>query len=240
MNKFMQEALKEAEKARLAGDIPVGCVIVKDGEIIARSYNEREAKKAPTAHAECIAIERAAKALHDWRLSDCDLYVNLEPCAMCAGAIINARMRRVYFGAYDGEYGAAGGKIDLFTEFSGVKTCVLGGIMEKECEKTMEDFFLALRQRKEIAEKTEDGYRITAYRDAEVKDGEEAVFSVSCNESSISLCFQKAFLGEIILPMPQSAYVTVKGEKQKAAEGELKIKGNFSNQERINIEFEKN
>lgn len=139
---FMNEALQEAQKAFDEGEIPVGAVIVKNGIIIARAHNMREDTNNPLAHAECLAIEQAAKVIGDWRLSDCELYVTLEPCIMCAGAIINSRIKRLYFGAYDKEAGAAGGKIDVFDR----QHEVYGGIMENVCAQILVDFFR--RQRK--------------------------------------------------------------------------------------------
>lgn len=145
-NKFMEIALKEAKIAAQEGEMPVGAVIVKDGEVIATGHNLRNVSHDPTLHAEIVAIRKAAEILSDWRLSDCDLYVTLEPCVMCSGAIINSRMRSVYFGAYDIEYGAAGGRIDLFSKaYFGSTTKVYGGIMEDECTTMLKGFFASLR-----------------------------------------------------------------------------------------------
>ncbi|MBQ7876193.1 MAG: nucleoside deaminase [Clostridia bacterium] len=147
-NRFMTEAMKEAQIALEIGEIPIGAVIVKDNEIIARGHNLRQTMRDATLHAEVVAIQAACKVLGDWRLDDCDIYVTLEPCTMCAGAIINARMRRVFFGAYDPEYGGSGGKIDLFAPcYFGSKTEVYGGIMEKECTDFLNDFFKSIRQK---------------------------------------------------------------------------------------------
>lgn len=148
-NRFMEEALKEARIALEKGEIPIGAVIVRNGEIIARGHNLRQTERDATLHAEIVAIKEACKVLNDWRLDDCDLYVTLEPCTMCSGAIINARMRSVYFGAYDAEYGGAGGKIDLFAScYFGSKTTVYAGIMEKECTDFLNEFFKSIRQKK--------------------------------------------------------------------------------------------
>lgn len=148
-NKFMKIALEEAEIAAKEGEMPVGAVVVKDGEVIATGHNLRNVSHDPTLHAEIVAIRKAAEILSDWRLSDCDLYVTLEPCVMCSGAIINSRMRSVYFGAYDAEYGAAGGRIDLFSNsYFGSTTKVYGGIMEDECTTMLKDFFASLRENK--------------------------------------------------------------------------------------------
>ncbi len=145
-NKFMKIALLEAHKAIEEGEMPVGAVVVKDGEVIAIGHNVRNELHDPTLHAEIVAIRKACELLKDWRLTDCDLYVTLEPCVMCSGAIINSRMRSVYFGAYDPEYGAAGGRIDLFSKsYFGSTTNVYGGIMEEECSSMLKDFFSSLR-----------------------------------------------------------------------------------------------
>lgn len=148
-NKFMMLALEEAEIAAKEGEMPVGAVIVRNGEVIATGHNLRNVSHDPTLHAEIVAIRKAAEILSDWRLSDCDLYVTLEPCVMCSGAIINSRMRSVYFGAYDAEYGAAGGRIDLFSKsYFGSTTKVYAGIMEDECASMLKDFFASLRENK--------------------------------------------------------------------------------------------
>ena len=147
-NRFMEEALKEAHIALEKGEIPIGAVIVRNGEIIARGHNLRQTERDATLHAEIVAIREACKVLCDWRLDDCDLYVTLEPCTMCSGAIINARMKSVYFGAFDPEYGGAGGKIDLFAPcYFGSKTQVYAGIMEKECTDFLNEFFKSIRQK---------------------------------------------------------------------------------------------
>ncbi len=145
-NRFMKIALQEARKAIEEGEMPVGAVVVKDGEVISIGHNVRNELHDPTLHAEIVAIREACELLKDWRLTDCDLYVTLEPCVMCSGAIINSRMRSVYFGAYDPEYGAAGGRIDLFSKsYFGSTTDVYGGIMEEECSSMLKDFFASLR-----------------------------------------------------------------------------------------------
>ncbi|MBE7034207.1 MAG: nucleoside deaminase [Ruminococcaceae bacterium] len=148
-NKFMKIALQEAQKAIEEGEMPVGAVVVKDGEVIATGHNVRNELHDPTLHAEIVAIRKACEILEDWRLTDCDLYVTLEPCVMCSGTIINSRMRSVYFGAYDPEYGAAGGRIDLFSKaYFGSNTSVYGGIMEEECSSMLKNFFASLREGK--------------------------------------------------------------------------------------------
>ena len=148
-NKFMKIALEEAHRAIDEGEMPVGAVVVKNGEVIATGHNVRNKEHDPTLHAEIVAIRKACDLLSDWRLTDCDIYVTLEPCVMCAGAIINSRMNSVYFGAYDAEYGAAGGRIDLFSKsYFGSNTAVYGGIMEEECNSMLKNFFASLREGK--------------------------------------------------------------------------------------------
>ena len=145
----MRLALNEAQKAIEEGEMPVGAVIVRDGQVIATGHNVRNVTHDPTLHAEIVAIRKACEKVGDWRLSDCDLYVTLEPCVMCSGAIINSRMRSVYFGAYDAEYGGAGGRIDLFSKsYFGSNTRVYGGIMEEECTSMLKSFFASLREGK--------------------------------------------------------------------------------------------
>ncbi len=143
---FMRLAIAEAEKALAIGEIPVGAVVVRGGRVIGSGHNLRERDKNPLLHAELIAISRAAEAVGDWRLNGCDIYVTLEPCVMCSGAILSARMDNVIFGAYDPEYGAAGGRLDLFARrcYGGV-TRVVGGVMENECAEILNRFFSAIR-----------------------------------------------------------------------------------------------
>lgn len=145
--RFMKEALKEAKKARDKLEVPVGAVIVKDGKIIARGYNQKETKKDTIKHAEIIAIEKASKKLDSWRLNDCEMYVTLEPCPMCAGAIINSRIRKIYIGTLDEKTGAAGSVLDLFSDYKfNHKVEVEKDIMQKECENILKDFFKFLRK----------------------------------------------------------------------------------------------
>ena len=146
--KFMKEALKEAQKAYDKLEVPVGCVIVKDGKIIARAHNLKETKKDTTKHAEIIAIEKASKKIDAWRLLDCDMYVTLEPCSMCAGAIINSRIRNLYIGTMDKKTGAAGSVLNLFDDFTfNHKVTVETGILQAQCEKILKDVFKELRKR---------------------------------------------------------------------------------------------
>lgn len=142
---YMREALKEAFKCLDTGDVPIGCVIVKNGEIIARGHNTREAFHTALGHAEINAIENACKSIGSWRLENCAIYVTLEPCPMCAGAIINSRIGEVYFGAYDKKGGAVGGIINLFEENFNHKPKVQGGILKDECALILQNFFAKLR-----------------------------------------------------------------------------------------------
>ena len=143
--RWMREALALADEAAAAGEVPVGCVIVREGRIVGRGRNRREEKHSALAHAEIEAIGEACKALGDWRLSDCSLYVTLEPCPMCAGAILNARLKQVCFGARDEKTGSCGSVLNLFEENYGYRPAVYGGILEAECLERMRSFFQSLR-----------------------------------------------------------------------------------------------
>ena len=143
---YMQQALALAREAAAAGEVPVGCVIVHRGEVIGRGRNRREEKQAVSSHAEMEAMAQANAALGSWRLDECELYVTLEPCPMCAGAIINARIPRVYYGARDREMGACGGVLNLFMERFPHHPALVGGIMAEECARVLSDFFGALRR----------------------------------------------------------------------------------------------
>ena len=148
--KFMREALKEAKKAYEKLEVPVGCVIVKDGKIISRGHNLKETKKDTTKHAEIIAIQKASKKLNSWRLLDCEMYITLEPCSMCAGGIINSRIKKIYIGALDEKTGAAGSVLDLFHDYTfNHKVEVETGILQEDCEKILKDFFKELRKSKQ-------------------------------------------------------------------------------------------
>ena len=142
---YMEKALELARQAAQAGEVPVGCVIVRNGEIVAVGRNCRETDKTALGHAEIQAIDAACKALGGWRLWDCTLYVTLEPCCMCAGAIINARIPRVVFGARDEKYGACGSVCDLFSMDFNHKPQVTAGVLEEESKALMEEFFRDLR-----------------------------------------------------------------------------------------------
>ncbi len=139
---MMERAIELAKKVN--GEIPVAAVIVKDGEVISSAVNSKEKDSDVTAHAEILAIRAAEKKLNNWRLEDCEMYVTLEPCPMCAWAIIQARLKAVYFGSYDLQYGALGSKIDLRT-FCNSKLKVYGGIMEEKCDIILEKFFQVIR-----------------------------------------------------------------------------------------------
>ena len=146
---WMNEALRLAGKAYREGEIPVGAVIVQKNKIIGRGYNQRERLKDPTAHAEILAITAAAGTLEDWRLTDCTLYVTKEPCPMCAGAIINSRMRLLVFGAYDEEKGCCGSLYQLCGDRRlDSKTAVKGGVEEEKCTAILQEFFQTKRNPK--------------------------------------------------------------------------------------------
>lgn len=147
--KFMKEALKEAKKSYQKDEIPVGAVIVKDGRIIARGHNIKETKTDPTKHAEIIAIQKASKKLQTWRLSGCTMYVTLEPCSMCAGSLIQARIDKVVIGTMDEKTGACGSVLNLLSDYKFNHTVqVETGIMQEECKKILQQFFKELRARK--------------------------------------------------------------------------------------------
>jgi len=145
----MQEALKEAEKAAEINEIPIGCVIVCEGEIIARAHNRRTVEKNSLKHAEIIAINEACAVIGDWRLENCHMFVTVEPCPMCAGAVLLARMKSLSFGAWNKKAGACGSVIDLLAHDGfNHKVLVNAGVMEAECAALMSRFFARLRQEK--------------------------------------------------------------------------------------------
>ena len=145
--KFMKEALKEAKKAYDKLEVPVGAVIVKDGKIISRAHNLKETKCDTTNHAEILAIQKASKKLKSWRLLDCEMYITLEPCSMCAGAIINSRIKKVYIGASDEKTGAVGSVLNLFEDYKFNHNVEFEkGILRQECEDILKDFFKKLRK----------------------------------------------------------------------------------------------
>lgn len=144
---MMNAAIEEAKAAALLGEVPIGAVIAQNGVIIARGHNLRETGKHALAHAEIVAIDNACKALGGWRLPNCTLYVTLEPCPMCAGAIINSRIDRVVFGAYDQRAGSLGSLIDLSKVKYNHSPQLCGGVMAEECAALLTDFFKSLRQK---------------------------------------------------------------------------------------------
>ena len=142
---YMRAALALAEEAAAHGEVPVGCVIVYQGEIVGRGRNRREEKQSAVSHAETEAIADANAHLGSWRLEDCTLYVTLEPCPMCAGAILNARIARVFYGARDEAMGACGGVLNLFMERFANPSALVGGILAEECRAVLARFFQKLR-----------------------------------------------------------------------------------------------
>ncbi|MDE0564347.1 tRNA adenosine(34) deaminase TadA [Exiguobacterium sp. B2(2022)] len=147
--RFMQLAIEEAKKAEVIGEVPIGCVIVKGDEVIATGHNRRETDLLAAAHAEMIAIEAANEALGNWRLEDCELYVTLEPCPMCAGAIVLSRVKRVIFGAHDPKGGCCGTLMNLVQdERFNHQADVTENVLAEECGRLLTDFFRTLRERK--------------------------------------------------------------------------------------------
>ena len=145
--KYMLEALKEAELAKLEDEVPIGCVIVKDDQIIARAHNQREVTNNPLGHAETLAIKKASEVLNDWQLVDCDLYVTIEPCIMCGGAIIQSRIRKVIYGAPDLKGGAFGSSINILdAQNINHRPEIVKGILEEECTKIIKDYFKSKRK----------------------------------------------------------------------------------------------
>jgi len=146
---FMSMALEEARKAEAIGEVPIGCVIVKDGEVIASAHNKRETTQQPTAHAEILAIQTASEKLGTWRLTDCDLYVTLEPCPMCAGAILQARIKTVVYGASDPKAGCCGTLMNLLEDQRFNHMCeVIPGVCAEACGEILTQFFRRLREKK--------------------------------------------------------------------------------------------
>lgn len=145
-NKFMQAALKCAKKAFEEGEVPIGAVVVCDGKIISRGHNRRTKRQIATAHAEIEAIEKACKKLHSWRIPECEIYVTLEPCPMCMGAMLNSRIKKVYFGAYEGKGRSMTAQL-AESNLVNHKIEVEGGVMEKECAEILSSFFSAVREK---------------------------------------------------------------------------------------------
>lgn len=149
--KYMKLALKEAKKAYDKGEIPVGAIIVKDDQIIAKAHNLKEMKNDTTKHAEILAIQKASKKLNSWRLENCEMYVTLEPCSMCAGALIQSRIKKVYIGTMDYKTGACGSVLNLLKDFKFNHVVdVETGILSKDCEKILKNFFKELRKTKKM------------------------------------------------------------------------------------------
>lgn len=150
--KYMKEALRQAQKAADIGEVPIGCVIVSQNKIIARGYNKRNSQKTTLGHAEILAIQKASRKLGDWRLEDCTMYVTLEPCPMCAGAIVQARIPRVVIGAMNPKAGCAGSILNLLqVERFNHQAEVITGVMQEECQSMMKQFFRRLREAKSAA-----------------------------------------------------------------------------------------
>lgn len=145
---YMRQALDLAREAAACGEVPVGCVIVKDGRVIGRGRNRREERQAAWSHAEMEAMAQANRALGTWRLDGCTLYVTLEPCPMCAGAILNARIPKVFYGARDSAFGACGGVTNLFMEQFPHRPALVGGILAEDCQAVLAEFFEKLRRGK--------------------------------------------------------------------------------------------
>lgn len=152
--RYMKEAIRQAKKAAKLKEVPIGCVIVYDGKIIARGYNRRNTDKSTLAHAEIAAIKKASRVIGDWRLEDCTMYITLEPCQMCAGAIVQARMGRVVIGAMNPKAGCAGSILNLLemSEFNH-QVNVERGVLEEECSAMLSEFFKKLRKQKKQVKK---------------------------------------------------------------------------------------
>ena len=155
--KYMKEAVRQAKKAYAIGEVPIGCVIVRDGKIISRGYNRRTIDKNTLAHAELAAIKKASKKLDDWRLEGCTMYVTLEPCQMCAGALVQSRIDRVVVGCMNPKAGCAGSILNLLQmpEFNH-QVELETGVLEEECSQMMKDFFRELRETKKLKKQGEN------------------------------------------------------------------------------------
>lgn len=152
--KYMRQALRQAQKAAAIGEVPIGCVIVYEDRIIARGYNQRNTRKTSLGHAELLAIRKANKKLGDWRLEDCTMYITLEPCPMCAGAIVQARIPRVVLGAMNPKAGCAGSIVNLLQERRfNHQVEIIPDILVSECQNIMKEFFRELRQKKKNSNK---------------------------------------------------------------------------------------
>lgn len=177
---FMSEAISQAEKALLLDEVPIGCVIVQNGRIIAEAHNRREIDQQSIHHAEMIAISQACRLTGSWRLDDCDLYVTLEPCPMCAGAIIQSRIRNVYFGAYDPKGGSCGSVVNLF-EISAYNhhPDYEGGILQTECAALLSNFFRKKRNEKKRLKIAEQQALLSAQNEAEDHINKEDEYGLS-------------------------------------------------------------
>ena len=154
---YMREALKQAKKAYEKEEIPVGAIIVKNHKIIARAYNQKEYKLDTTKHAEILAIQKASQKLHSWRLKDCEMYVTLEPCSMCAGALIQSRIKKIYIGTMDSKTGACGSILNLLNDYPfNHQVEVETGILQQECENILKQFFKELRNGQKGLKKVDD------------------------------------------------------------------------------------
>ncbi len=154
--RFMKKALHQAKRAAAIGEIPIGCVIVRDGKVIARGFNQRRSRKTTLAHAEMIAIDRASRKLGDWRLEGCTMYVTLEPCQMCSGALVQSRIDRVVIGTMNPKAGCAGSILNILRmpEFNH-QVEITGGVLQEECSAVLQDFFRDLRIRVKEEKKAE-------------------------------------------------------------------------------------
>ena len=153
--RFMKEAIRQAKKARALEEVPIGCVIVCDGKIIARGYNRRNTDKNTLSHAELNAIRKASKKLGDWRLEGCTMYVTLEPCQMCAGALVQSRIDRVVIGSMNPKAGCAGSVLNILEmDVFNHKVEVEQGVLQEECSSMLSDFFRALREKKKMLKKS--------------------------------------------------------------------------------------
>ena len=154
--RFMRQAITQAKKALKNGDVPIGCVIVREGKVIARGYNRRNKDRQSLAHAELMAIKKASKILGDWRLEDCKMYVTLEPCQMCSGAIVQARMPEVIMGCMNPKAGCAGSVINLLDmEGFNHRVKITKGVLEKECSEMLTNFFKEMREREKKKKQSE-------------------------------------------------------------------------------------
>lgn len=163
--KYMRAAIGQARKAGAIGEVPIGCVIVYEDKIIARGYNRRTIDKNVLSHAEIIAIKKACKKMGDWRLEDCTMYVTLEPCPMCAGAIVQARIPKIVIGCMNPKAGCAGSVLDLLHEDGfNHQVEMENGVLEEECSRLMKDFFKALREKKAAIKKQKQEETTLSFR----------------------------------------------------------------------------